>query len=588
MYLEKINSPNDIKSFLIDDLPALAEEIRKSIIYKLSNVGGHLGPNLGVCESTVALHYVFNSPDDKIVWDVSHQCYAHKILTGRKDAFSNPDLFSNVTGYTNPNESEHDVFKIGHTSTSVSLALGLARGRDVCNEKNNIIAVIGDGSLSGGEAFEGLNCAGEYSNNLIIIINDNNQSIGENHGGLYSKLKVLRESDGKSSDNYFRSLGLDYRFLDDGHDITKLVNLFREVKDISHPVVLHICTVKGKGLPYAESDKESWHACSPFRIEDGYPKNGYPKYDTTLYDSIKELLDTDSKSIVLSAATPRAFGFTEKIRDEYNKKGRFIDVGIAEQTAVSMTCGIAKGGGNPVLGVYATFLQRAYDQLTHDVCLNNVHTTILVMSPGVFGMKSDTHIGMSDIQLISHIPNMTYLCPSSREEYFDMFYYSTRISNSPVAIRVPPKWAENQFGGCGELLKERKSKALLSGSETAIIAIGTLVPMALDIAEEYQSETGNEITVINPLFLSEADTETLESLKKNHKTVITLEDGELDGGFGQRIASFYGDSDLKVFNFGISKSFHSDYDPNELLRQNGISKENIIKIIKNNKAGKTI
>ena len=437
MYLEKINGPEDIKKLKIEELKKLADETRAALINKISNAGGHNGPNLGMVEMTVALHYVFNSPNDKIVFDVSHQCYPHKILTGRKQAFLEKEHFNDVTGYTNPNESEHDIFTIGHTSTSISLSLGLAKGRDVNNQNDNIIAVIGDGSLSGGEALEGLDYAGEYDKNLIIIANDNDQSIAENHGGLYKSLKALRETNGESSNNIFKSFGLDYRYLEDGHDVEKLVELFQSVKDIDHPIVLHIHTIKGKGLAFAEQNRESWHAGGPFNVEDGSPKFESAGGDTTVADSIKNLMDTNPKAVVVNAATPMGLGMFKGVREEYAKRGQFVDVGIAEENAMAMISGISRNGGTAVFGTFAPFLQRTYDQLSHDLCLNDNPATILVLSPGVYGMNSNTHIALCDIQEFAHVPNLIYLAPSSTEEYKKMFEFSTTQRKHPVAIRVP-------------------------------------------------------------------------------------------------------------------------------------------------------
>ena len=358
MYLENINGPKDIKKLKVEQLKGLADETRAALINKISNAGGHNGPNLGMVEMSVALHYVFDSPKDKIVFDVSHQCYPHKILTGRKEAFLDSKHFGDVTGYTNPQESEHDMFIVGHTSTSISLALGLAKGRDLKGEKENIIAVIGDGSLSGGEALEGLDYAGEYDKNLIIILNDNDQSIAENHGGMYKTLKQLRETDGKATNNLFKSFGLDYRYLGDGHDLQKLVELFKSVKDIDHPIVLHIHTIKGKGLPYAEKNREAWHAGGPFNVEDGSPKFAETASDDPIFDSIKELLDKKPEAIVLNASTPMGLGMVKGVREEYVARGQFIDVGIAEENMVAMSSGIAKRGGTVVFGTFAPFYQR--------------------------------------------------------------------------------------------------------------------------------------------------------------------------------------------------------------------------------------
>lgn len=580
MFLEYIDSPADIKKLRREDLPTLADETRDVLIDKLSNTGGHVASNLGVVELTVALHYVFDSPRDKIVWDVSHQCYAHKILTGRKRAYSDPAHYRDVTGFSNPKESEHDFFIIGHTATSVSLALGLAKGRDVRGEHGNIIAVIGDGALSGGEAYEGLSYAGEYGRNLIIVLNDNEQSVAENHGGLYLGLKALRDSGGTCGNNLFRALGLDYRYLEDGHDVQKLAALFDSVKGIDHPIVLHIRTVKGKGLPYAEADKENWHSGSPFFRESGIPKNGYPVYDTTVHDSLIDLLERDERAVVLTAGTPRAMGFVGAERDEWERSGRFADVGIAEESAMTMASGIAKAGGTAVFGVYAPFLQRAYDQTSHDLCLNNNPATILVLLPGVFGMRSNTHLGLCDIQMLTHIPNLIYLCPATKEEYLAMFRYATTQRAHPVAIRVPPKFISSGEEDTTDYSETNRAQVVRRGTTAAIIAVGTLLPMALEAADAYHAAFGEDVTVISPRFLTGVDEPLLRSLTADHALVVTLEDGELDGGYGQRIASFYGMQNIRVRNLGISKAFHSDFDPKTLLRENGISAEQIFELLK--------
>lgn len=580
MYLEKINGPEDIKKLNLEELKVLADETRSALINKISNAGGHSGPNLGMVEVTVALHYVFNSPKDKIVFDVSHQCYPHKILTGRKEAFLDENHFHDVTGYTNPLESEHDIFTIGHTSTSVSLSLGLAKGRDVNNGDENIIAIIGDGSLSGGEALEGLDYAGEYNKNLIIIANDNDQSIADNHGGLYKSLKELRETNGKSTNNIFKSFGLDYRYLEDGHDIQKLVELFQSVKDIDHPIVLHIHTIKGKGLPYAEANRESWHAGGPFNVEDGSPKFPNQGGDTTITDSIKNLMDTNPKAVVVNAATPMGLGMVKGVREEYEKRGQFVDVGIAEENAMAMISGISRNGGTAVFGTFAAFLQRTYDQLSHDLCLNDNPATILVLSPGVYGMNSNTHIALCDIQEFAHVPNLIYLAPSSTEEYKKMFEFATTQKEHPVAIRIPDNIISTGTQDNTDYSVYNKNKVIQKGSKVALFAVGTLVPMAMEIAKKVKEDIGLDITVVSPLFLTGLDEELLNNLKENHNLVITIEDGELMGGYGQNISSFYGDTDMKVKNYGISKAFHTDFEAEKLLDENGISIDKISKVIK--------
>ena len=575
MYLENINGPEDIKKLKVQELKVLADETRAALINKISQAGGHSGPNLGMCEVTVALHYVFHSPEDKIVFDVSHQCYPHKILTGRKQAFLEPEHFHDVTGYTNPLESKHDMFTVGHTSTSISLALGLAKGRDLNHREENIIAIIGDGSLSGGEALEGLDTAGEYDKNLIIIVNDNDQSIAENHGGLYKNLKELRETNGESKNNIFKSFGLDYQYLEDGHDVEKLVKLFESVKYINHPVVLHIHTIKGKGLPYAEANRESWHAGGPFNVEDGSPKFNFSDGDTTVFDSLKNLLDTNPQAVVLNAGTPMGLGFVKGVREEYVKRGQFVDVGIAEENAMAMASGVARNGGTPVFGTFAPFLQRTYDQLSHDLCLNDNPATILVLSPGVYGMNSNTHIALCDIQMFAHVPNFIYLAPSSQEEYKQMFHFATTQKEHPVGIRVPADMVASGVEDTTDYSIDNKNKVEQKGSKVAVFAVGVLVPMAMDIAKKVKEKLDLDITVVNPRFLTGLDEELLNSLKENHELVITMEDGELMGGYGQNIASFYGDSNMKVKNYGISKAFHTDFEADKLLEENGISVEKI-------------
>ena len=570
MYLENINSPADIKKLEISQLRTLADETRDALINKISKAGGHQGPNLGVVEMTVALHYVFDSPKDKIVFDVSHQCYPHKILTGRKEAFLDEAHFHDVTGYTNPTESEHDMFIVGHTSTSVSLALGLAKGRDLNGRKENIIALIGDGSLSGGEALEALDYAGEYDKNLIIIVNDNDQSIAENHGGMYKTLKKLRENGGKAEDNIFKAMGLDYRYLDDGHDTDKLVALFKEAKDIDHPIVLHIHTIKGKGLPYAEENREAWHAGGPFHVEDGSPVYPFEDGENVVFNCLKELLDNNSNAIALNAATPMGLGFVQGVREEYVKRGQFIDVGIAEENAVAMAGGIARNGGTAVFGTFAPFFQRTYDQMSHDVCLNDSPATFLILSPGAYGMNSNTHIALCDIQMFAHIPNLIYLAPASNEEFTQMFRYATSQKEHPVAIRVAPNLTDSGKADDTDY-SVLKNKVERRGTKAAIIAVSGLLPMALEAADKVKEMTGTDITVINPHFVSGLDEKLLESLKADHSLIVTIEDGELMGGYGQNVAAFYGDSEMKVHCHGISKAFHTEFKPEELLAEHGIS-----------------
>ena len=572
MYLENINSPADVKKLSSDEMRALAGEMRTALIKKLSIHGGHCGPNLGMAEAVIALHYVFNSPVDKFVFDVSHQSYCHKMLTGRKDAFLDEAKYDDVTGYSSQHESPHDHFTIGHTSTSVSLACGLAKGRDLCGGKENIIAVIGDGSLSGGEALEGLDFAHELGSNLIIVVNDNGMSIAENHGGLYENLKLLRDTDGKAECNLFRAMGLDYVFVGDGNDIDQLIPAFSSVKDCTKPVVVHIVTEKGRGYAPAVKDKESWHWHMPFDIETGELKfrGGGEDYGELTAKYLMEKMDKDPSVCAITSGTPTVMGFTKNRREKY--KGQFIDVGIAEEHAVAMASGIAANGGKPVYGVYSSFIQRTYDQLQQDLCINNNPVTILTFAASVWGMNDVTHLGIFDIPMMSNIPNLVYLAPTTYEEYISMLDWSLEQREHPVAIRVP--------GGVVHYNKPKKDYGDLNkyevyqqGSDVAIIALGTFFGIGMQAAEVIEKRTGVKPTLINPIYITGIDEELLESLKATHKAVITLEDGILDGGSGEKIARFYGNSDMKVANLGLKKEFLDRYNPDDVLRENGLTPE---------------
>lgn len=572
MYLENINSPADVKKLSSDEMRALAGEMRTALIKKLSIHGGHCGPNLGMAEAVIALHYVFNSPVDKFVFDVSHQSYCHKMLTGRKDAFLDEAKYDDVTGYSSQHESPHDHFTIGHTSTSVSLACGLAKGRDLCGGKENIIAVIGDGSLSGGEALEGLDFAHELGSNLIIVVNDNGMSIAENHGGLYENLKLLRDTDGKAECNLFRAMGLDYVFVGDGNDIDQLIPAFSSVKDCTKPVVVHIVTEKGRGYAHAVKDKESWHWHMPFDIETGESKfqGSGEDYGELTAKYLMEKMDKDPSVCAITSGTPTVMGFTKNRREKY--KGQFIDVGIAEEHAVAMASGIAANGGKPVYGVYSSFIQRTYDQLQQDLCINNNPVTILTFAASVWGMNDVTHLGIFDIPMMSNIPNLVYLAPTTYEEYISMLDWSLEQREHPVAIRVP--------GGVVHYNKPKRDYGDLNkyevyqqGSDVAIIALGTFFGIGMQAAEVIEKRTGVKPTLINPIYITGIDEELLESLKATHKAVITLEDGILDGGFGEKIARFYGNSDMKVANLGLKKEFLDRYNPDDVLRENGLTPE---------------
>lgn len=576
MYIEKINQPTDVKNLNSEQLHILADEMRQALLQKLSKHGGHFGPNLGMVEATIALHYVFNSPTDKIVYDVSHQSYPHKMLTGRKDAFLYEDKYDDVSGYSNPDESDHDFFTIGHTSTSVSLACGLAKGRDLKGDSENIIAVIGDGSLSGGEALEGLDFASELNSNLIIVVNDNDMSIAENHGGLYKNLKQLRDTDGKSECNLFKSMGLDYVFVKDGNDIDSLITAFEQVKDSTYPVVVHICTQKGKGYKIAEENKENWHYCGPFNLETGksdMSQDGGEDYSSMTADVLLKKMKEDKTVVGITSATPTVFGFTEDKRKEAGSQ--FVDVGIAEETAVALASGIAKNGGKPVYGVYSTFIQRTYDQLSQDLCINNSSATILVYLASVYGMNDVTHLGIYDISMMSNIPNLVYLAPTTKEEYLAMLDWSIEQNDHPVAIRVPISVVSDGKKVTKDFSKLNEYEVTQNGSKIAIVALGSFYSVGAKTAEIIENKTGVKPTLINPIYITGTDDKLLEQLKENHNIVITVEDGVLDGGFGEKIARFYGNSDVKVLNYGLKKEFLDRYNPEEIVKANRLTPEQI-------------
>ena len=576
MYIEKINQPTDVKNLNSEQLHILADEMRQALLQKLSKHGGHFGPNLGMVEATIALHYVFNSPTDKIVYDVSHQSYPHKMLTGRKDAFLYEDKYDDVSGYSNPDESDHDFFTIGHTSTSVSLACGLAKGRDLKGDNENIIAVIGDGSLSGGEALEGLDFASELNSNLIIVVNDNDMSIAENHGGLYKNLKQLRDTDGKSECNLFKSMGLDYVFVKDGNDIDSLITAFEQVKDSTYPVVVHICTQKGKGYKIAEENKENWHYCGPFNLETGksdMSQDGGEDYSSMTADILLKKMKEDKTVVGITSATPTVFGFTEDKRKEAGSQ--FVDVGIAEETAVALASGIAKSGGKPVYGVYSTFIQRTYDQLSQDLCINNSPATLLVYWASVYGMNDVTHLGIYDIPMMSNIPNLVYLAPTTKEEYLAMLDWSIEQNDHPVAIRVPISVVSDGKKVTKDFSKLNKYEVTQNGSKIAIAALGSFYSVGAKTAEIIENKTGVKPTLINPIYITGTDDKLLEQLKENHDIVITVEDGVLDGGFGEKIARFYGNSDVKVLNYGLKKEFLDRYNPQEIVKANRLTPEQI-------------
>ena len=578
--LNKIDGPQDLS---IEDLNVLAEEIREGLFNRLTKIGGHFGPNFGFVEATIAMHYVFNSPIDKFVFDVSHQTYPHKMLTGRKQGYIDEKRFGEVSGYSNPEESEHDHFVIGHTSTSISLASGLAKARDLKGENYNVVAVIGDGSLSGGEALEGLDFAGpELASNFIIVVNDNQMSIAENHGGLYQNLKALRESNGACECNFFKAMGLDYIYEAEGNNIEKLIKVFQKVKDIQHPIVVHINTQKGKGYELAEKNKENWHWSLPFNQETGNTTVDLGEgedYGSLTANLLLSKMEKDKSVVAVAAGVPSSFGFTEEKRKKAGKQ--FIDVGIAEEHAVALISGIAKNGGKPVFGTNSTFIQRTYDQISQDLCINKNPATIVLNSTSVRKSKDVTHLGIFTISAFKNIPNLVILAPTNRQEYVSMLTWSIEQNEHPVMILIP---------GNGVICDNRETEENYSnsinqykieqeGEKVAIIACGDFYQMGEEAAKQIEEKLGFKPTLINPRFLTGVDKEVLESLKENHELIITLEDGILSGGFGEMIASFYGTSNIKVKNLGLEKEFYDRYDPRELLESLGLKPEKIVEMV---------
>lgn len=579
MILDKVNSPEDLKKLSIDEMNSLAQEMRELIIKKVNTIGGHLGPNLGIVEATIAMHYVFNSPVDKIVFDVSHQCYPHKILTGRKEGFTDPSKYLKYTGYTAPEESGHDLFKVGHTSTSVSLACGVAKARDLKGEKGNVIALIGDGSLSGGEALEGLDNAADLNSNIIIVVNDNEMSIAENHGGLYKNLQELRETNGKSENNFFKTLGFDYIYVNEGNNIEKLIEGFKQVKDAACPVVVHIRTLKGKGLAAAEQNKEAFHWILPGALDEKSDESSVSveDYNSVTKNFLLEKIKSDKTVIAVNAGTPGVFGFTPDFREKLG--ANYTDVGIAEEHAVAYSSALAKSGAKPVLHIMSSFVQRTYDQLSQDLALNNSPLTMLVYWGGISGADA-THLCSFDMSLIGNIPNIVYMAPTNKEEYLSMLEYALNQTQHPVAIRVPNVPLESAgIEDTTDYSILNKFKVEHKGSKIAILGLGNFFNLAKEVKEEIKNKLNIDATLINPKFITGVDEALLENLKNEHELVITLEDGILSGGFGEKISRFYGNSDMKVLNFGAEKEFTDRVPLEKLYERYHLTKELITKDI---------
>ena len=576
--LNKINSPKDIKLLSGEELDLLAKDVRDAVLNRVSKKGGHVGPNLGVVEATIALHYVFDFETDKLVFDVSHQCYPHKILTGRKNGFIVDSEFNSVSGYLNPKESSFDTFKVGHTSTSISLATGLAKARDLLGQTHNVVAFIGDGSLSGGEAFEGLNNAATIKGNFIVVVNDNEMSIAENYGGLYTSLAELRESNGKSQNNFFKTLGFDYVYEDNGNDISCLIETFKKVKDLNKPVVVHIHTIKGYGYLNAETSKELWHFRAPFNLKNGELNSPAPKHTAiAVSEYLLNKAKIDKSVVVVTAATPGICGISKEVRDKLGDQ--YTDVGIAEEHAIAYVSALAKGGAKPVAIFNSSFIQRTYDQLSQDLALNGSPAVILVNRGGI-SAASATHLSVFDIPLISNIPNLVCLAPTTLEETLSVLDWAIDQKKHPVVIRLPIlSDPEKPTSILPFEFDQNKFNITKKGDTVALVGLGNFFALANQVAEELYLNYGISATVINPLYYSGLDSSLLENLKGNHKLIVTLEDGVLDGGFGEKISRFYSSSDIKVLNFGASKEFTDDEPISSIYERNNLSPAQIIQII---------
>lgn len=576
--LSEIKSPVDIRKMSLPELTQLAAEMRSALLEKLSAHGGHIGPNLGMVEAIIALHYVFDTPRDKVVFDVSHQTYPHKMLTGRMNAFIDPAKYDEVTGYTNPSESPYDLYSLGHTSSAVALAAGIAKARDLQGGKENVIAVIGDGSLSGGIAFEGLDYGATLGTNFIVLVNDNQMSIAENHGGIYADLRLLRHSNGTAEPNLFRAMGYGYRYVNYGNDLKSLIDMFRSVKDIDHPVVVHINTMKGMGLPVAEANKEEFHYGGPFDLKTGTPlhednpKDEPEDYSDVFAKGMLRRMKENDKIVTITAGTPGVLGFDRARRKEAGKQ--FIDVGIAEQAAVDVASGLAKGGMRPVVGFVSSFLQRAYDQFSQDIALNKQPATFVVFYGTMFGMNDETHLGFFDISLLSNIPDLLYLAPTCKEEFEAMLEWSIKQKELAVVIRTPGaiattnpaiKFLDNYSIPKYDIVKQ--------GENVALIGAGSMFTFMEQAADNLSSQRIN-VTLINPRNLSTLDNATLDTLK-DYKVVVTAEDGIIDGGYGQKVASYLGEAPVKVVNLGLPKQFLNRYNYSELQEKCGLTPDQI-------------
>ena len=571
--LNKISGPQDLKKLSIAQMQQLAQEIRTLILEKDATEGGHLGPDLGIVEATIAYHYVFDAPKDKIVWDVSHQTYPHKMLTGRALAWLDPDHYEDVTPYSNPDESPYDYYAVGHTSTSIGLATGMAKARDLMGNHENIMALIGDGSMTGGLAYEGLNNAAIEKHNLVVVVNDNQMSIDENVGGLVTALKKLRDSNGETKENPFTAMGFDYRYVADGNDIKSMIEAFKAVKDVDHPILLHINTLKGKGYKPAIDEEEAHHWVMPFDLKTDKPlapASEAPTANSVALDVVSEEIEKGTNLMAINAAIPGVFGL-DKIKNKY--PDHYTDVGIAEQESVAFAAGAAKEGAVPVLFENSTFLQRAFDQLSHDVAANDLPVVMMVAGGGISG-TSKTHLGIFDQVMISNLPNWIYLAPTNLAEEKAMMTWAIKQRKHPVAIKMPTK-AVPENGDAQEDYS-KITYQIKPGKDVAVLTLGDMYAIFGEkVAQELNA------TLVNPVSANILDKDALDKLAKENKVIVTIEDNTLDGGFGEKVASYLGDKDVKVLNYG-QKRVYTDQTPlKDILKENRMTVDQIVEDIKN-------
>lgn len=573
--LNQISSPQNLKKLNLTDLEKLAVEIRTLILEKDAVTGGHLGPDLGIVETTIAYHYVFNAPHDKIIWDVSHQTYPHKMLTGRAQAWLDPEHYQDVTPYSNPDESPYDYYTVGHTSTSIALATGMAKARDLSGGHENIMALIGDGSLTGGLAYEGLNNAAVEKHNLVIVINDNQWSIDQNVGGLVNALKKLRDSNGQTAENPFTALGFDYRYVAEGNNIKSMIEAFRAVKGVDHPIVLHINTLKGKGYQPAIDEEEAHHWVAPFDLTNDQPLQanpGIPTVNSIILDVITQQIKTGKQVMVIDAAIPGVFDL-EKFKKDY--PDNYTDVGIAEQESVAFAAGFAKEGGIPVLLENSTFLQRAFDQLSHDVAANDLPVVMLVAGGGISN-QSKTHLGIFDQVMISNLPNWVYLAPTNLAEEKAMLLWALKQRNHPIAIKLPVNDVPQTPNQNQKVIVnyDQITYQISWGKEVAILALGDFYYLGKSIADQLGA------TLVNPLAANILDYQSLDKLANKHQIIVTLEDNILDGGFGQKVAAYLGSKNVSVFNYGQRRVYTDQTPINETYLKNHLTVEQILQDLK--------